>query len=564
MSWFLYLRYSIVFLSSLICQSQNNTADLNKLTPKELSPIFYKNEGNKKYQLQILKIYMPKAKKDKKKPINVAIGYYMYSTLYKDERAIQYLDSVIKYSKNLNDEYFPLGAYREKAYKLRQLQRYDEAIQNYIIAENLAKKTNLDFYYKIRLDIAELKSEELLQVDEALVLYRECLKYYEKQDTKRNDYFYCYNQVLFDMADAHKALKNTDSTTYYNRKGYKNCVITNDNYFKYLFVLNEGANLILKKKYNSAIDSIHKALPKMIELKNKANIIAGYYYLGHAYKGLKNKDKAIHNFKLLDSAYQTDKIMYPEAIDSYNYLIDHFRNTGNKEMELKYVSRLASIDSFLYKRHRNIDKVIRKKYEIPHLLAEKESTINNLQSKYSIALYGVVFFGSVLLGLIGYNRHQKRVHKERFDALMTKLNEQESIAENAEEKNITSTKEVVIADELVNSILKKLDRFEKKNEYLDSTITIQLLADKFETNSKYLSKIINEQKQIGFVQYINDLRIDYALKKLQGNTKLRKYTMIALANEFGFNTAESFSNAFFRKTGIKPSYYLKELNNTNN
>ena len=298
MNWFLRLIYYIIFLSPIICESQNNKVDLNKLTPKELSMLFYKNEGNKKYQLEILKIYMPKAKKDKKKPINVAIGYYMYATLYEGENKIYYLDKAIAHSKNLKDEYYPLDLYREKAYRLRQLYKYDEAIQNYILAENLAKKTNLDFYYKIRLDIAEVKSEELLQIDEALVLYRECLKYYEKQDTKRNDYFYCYNQVLFDIADAHKALKNTDSATYYNRKGYQNCLTTKDDYFKYLFVLNEGANLVLKKKFNTAIDSIHKALPKMIELKNKINIIAGYYYLGYAYKGLNKKEKAIHNFKL--------------------------------------------------------------------------------------------------------------------------------------------------------------------------------------------------------------------------------------------------------------------------
>ncbi len=35
--------------------------------------------------------------------------------------------------------------------------------------------------------------------------------------------------------------------------------------------------------------------------------------------------------------------------------------------------------------------------------------------------------------------------------------------------------------------------------------------------------------------------------------------MVAIAEEAGFNTAESFSKAFFKKTGIKPSYFIKEL-----
>lgn len=562
MNWASYLILSISLIYPVISSGQTTVPDLNKLSTKELSVLFYKNEGYKKYQSEILDIYMPKAKNDKKKPINIAVGYYMYSTLFEGKNKIYYLNKAIEHSKNLKDEYYPLDLYREKAYRLRQLQKYDEAISNYIIAEDLAKKTNLDFYYKIRLDIAELKSEELLQVDEALILYRECLKYYEKQDTKRNDYFYCYNQALFDIADAHKALKNTDSTTYYNKKGILNCVNSKDDYFKYLFILNEGANLVLKKKYRPAIDSINKALPKMIEFKNKINIVAGYYYLAYAYKGLKNEHKAIHNFKLLDSAYQADKIIYPEFISGYNYLINHYRNSGDKIMELKYVNRLMAIDSFFYERHRNIDKVIRKNYEIPHLLEEKESTINNLESKYSTALYGITFFVITVIGMFWYNRRQKEIYKKRFDALILKLNQPAPTIESNEEKINPTTREIILADEVVNSILRKLQEFEKRKGFLDSSISMKLLADQFETNTKYLSKIINEQKQVSFVQYINDLRIEYALKKLQNNTKLRKYTLIALANEFGFNTAESFSNAFFRKTGIKPSYYLKELNNT--
>ncbi|MBG6111996.1 AraC-like DNA-binding protein [Flavobacterium sp. CG_9.10] len=65
------------------------------------------------------------------------------------------------------------------------------------------------------------------------------------------------------------------------------------------------------------------------------------------------------------------------------------------------------------------------------------------------------------------------------------------------------------------------------------------------------------------IQYINDLRIDYALSKLQKNNKLRNYTVQALAQEFGFNGAESFSAAFYKKTGIKPTYFIKELTEFN-
>ena len=78
---------------------------------------------------------------------------------------------------------------------------------------------------------------------------------------------------------------------------------------------------------------------------------------------------------------------------------------------------------------------------------------------------------------------------------------------------------------MVNQILEKLKRFENKKEYLQSNITVQMLSTTFETNSKYVSKIVNTHKGKTFIQYINDLRIEYTIIQLQENNKLRKYTI---------------------------------------
>jgi AraC-like DNA-binding protein len=120
-----------------------------------------------------------------------------------------------------------------------------------------------------------------------------------------------------------------------------------------------------------------------------------------------------------------------------------------------------------------------------------------------------------------------------------------------------------IAEEVVQQILEKLQLFENQSGFLEATITIQKVATTLNTNSKYLSKIINEYKDKSFVQYINDFRIEYAINQLKKDPKLRNYTIQALALEFGFNNAESFSTAFYKKNGIKPTYFIKELGVTN-
>ena len=74
-----------------------------------------------------------------------------------------------------------------------------------------------------------------------------------------------------------------------------------------------------------------------------------------------------------------------------------------------------------------------------------------------------------------------------------------------------------------------------------------------------MSKIINYYKGENFSSYLNNLRIDYAINKLTTDKQYMKYTIQAIANETGFNSSESFSTAFYKKTGIKPSYFRKNF-----
>jgi AraC-like DNA-binding protein len=130
---------------------------------------------------------------------------------------------------------------------------------------------------------------------------------------------------------------------------------------------------------------------------------------------------------------------------------------------------------------------------------------------------------------------------------------------NVVDENKPKTETIGINEDIVNQILKKLTDFESSKGFLESNITIQTISESFETNNKYVSKIVNIYKEKTFIQYINDLRIEYALTSLKEDNKLRKYTIQALAIEFGFNNSESFSAAFHKKTGIKPTYFLKQL-----
>lgn len=130
-----------------------------------------------------------------------------------------------------------------------------------------------------------------------------------------------------------------------------------------------------------------------------------------------------------------------------------------------------------------------------------------------------------------------------------KRNKEESIEEN---------KSVTIPDKTEEEILKRLETFEKTNLFLDDKIRIATLAKHLQTNTKYLSAILNKTKNKSFNTYINHLRINYIVMKLQTDSQYLNYKISYLAKESGFASQSSFSSSFKEVTGKTPSTYIKE------
>ncbi|WP_307292697.1 AraC family transcriptional regulator [Flavobacterium sp. SORGH_AS_0622] len=503
-----------------------------------------------------------------KSSIRIAKANYQIALLYyksDKNKAIRYLDSVIKYSAKSNDKFFPTAAYCEKGDLLKSQFKFKEALSNYNMAEKTALRTNIDYYYVARESIAITKSEDLEEYNEALDIYKECYKYYKSKSIRNPIYAEYFQSILFGIADCFKSLKNTDSTSYYNKLGYLESKATKNEEWKYLFVLNEGANQVLKKNYGAAIDSIKKALPKIIKYKDTGNELAAYYYLGHAYKGQGNKLKAAENFIRVDSIQKLTKEITTEFIDGYPFLITYYENLGDKENQLKFITAYMSIDSTIQRNYRELNKLVNKEYDTPHLISNKERIIASLNSDKIKTYWGLG--GSILLtfilGVFAISQYNtKKRYRLRFEKIIKEtpvIANQQFVKEKDIKNESKKIDDIGIAKELTDQILEKLNHFEKSRGYLESNLTVQMISTTFETNSKYVSKVVNVYKEKSFIQYINDLRIDYAINQLQKNNKLRKYTIQALALEFGFNNAESFSIAFYKKTGIKPTYFIKRL-----
>ena len=126
-------------------------------------------------------------------------------------------------------------------------------------------------------------------------------------------------------------------------------------------------------------------------------------------------------------------------------------------------------------------------------------------------------------------------------------------------KNQVTKLELDINPEAADQLIKQLEKFEKNMKFLEKDLTSVKLAAAFNSNTKYLSKVILYSRGKKFGEYINDLKIDYIIEVLKNNRKVRNYTNKSLAEEAGFSSTQRFTSAFVSRTGISPTFFIEEL-----
>jgi AraC-like DNA-binding protein len=124
-------------------------------------------------------------------------------------------------------------------------------------------------------------------------------------------------------------------------------------------------------------------------------------------------------------------------------------------------------------------------------------------------------------------------------------------------------KKNIILKETEELILNKLKRFENSKRFNNKDISLSVLAGQFDTNTKYLSEIINSHYSMNFNTYINKLRINYIVEKLKTDPNFINYKISYLAENCGFSSHSSFATVFKSITGISPIKFIELLNNEN-
>lgn len=99
----------------------------------------------------------------------------------------------------------------------------------------------------------------------------------------------------------------------------------------------------------------------------------------------------------------------------------------------------------------------------------------------------------------------------------------------------------------------------EKEPYLDSSLTIQDLAEQVKIPVKDLSALINLYMNKHFFDFINEYRIEKA-KEILKDPLQKELTILEILYQVGFNSKSSFSTSFKKYTGKTPTDFRKNPN----
>jgi len=350
-----------------------------------------------------------------------------------------------------------------------------------------------------------------------------------------------------------------------NKKGVSIALKHNQQNLFYFFVVNEGINLNIKGDYEASIDSIEKAIPHI----SAPSKVVSNFYLGKSYYAIGKKEKALNYFKSIDSVFTKANDLWPPLRESYEYLIRDAKAKENLKLQLRYTNQLLKVDSIIHADYKYLSHTITNKYDNLELTANRDELIRSLKKQKGqverernwVIKVSVCITLILLLGLVYYYQYRRKYkkYKKLYNAIIEKSNSN-SIEEEIKVQNTKMIKVPVDIDAaVVQEILMQLNQFEKQHLYLENQISLSDVSKIVNTNSKYLSKIINSHKGKNFTTYINDLRIDYLIDRIQNDPVYKKYTINAIALEGGFSNPQAFYRVFKKRTGLKPGYFIKKV-----
>jgi AraC-like DNA-binding protein len=469
------------------------------------------------------------------------------------QTSLQYIDSCISYAQTQKNEDLLIKALSHKGKTYFTFGKYNDAIHYYLQLDSLARKTkNIRYQIYSNHSIGSIKNimgdhkgatELFLKNKDIIVPILEEKKYHT-----------VYLNTLIGLSSAYTYF-DIDAAANYLPELRKVSIEKKDmDALSYYYSL-QGIVKYKRKEYDEALAVLQQADSLISSLGTKRNLYPVYRFRGksHYEKGeFLEAIAAFEAIKKLQKEIEFDDFRFREVL---SLLANSYEQIDSTEKALENY-RLAHKYSYTDTIQKAIRYTILKEYDKKTLESKIETLKikSNRKERQNTSLWAIsagLLVAFIILFWI--YKKQQRDNKKKFDELLQKL------ASEAEKTTPETSNKYQISDQKIAKILDGLHKFEKTNAFLNKNTSLVTVAKKLNTNTTYLSQIVNDQKGITFKNYITELRINYVLYKLKNDKVLRSYSVKAIAKELGFKSEGAFSRAFKKQTGIYPSFFIKNL-----
>ncbi len=302
-------------------------------------------------------------------------------------------------------------------------------------------------------------------------------------------------------------------------------------------------------------------------------VLSTYIGISYVYRLEKRYEEAIDYLKKAERLAHLHRAIDME-VQIYKMLSEVYRLQGNPEQSRHYnIVYLESKDSVM-----NINRLgTIGEMELIHDLKKEEEKVLELAMKRKIQSY-IIGMAGLLIGLIAvflivvvkknrqlgarnkslFQKYQELMVVEEEERMLRKSYEDRLNKRETDEKSTEKYSKSRLNEEDKEQLIYRIEETMNTTEIIcQSDFTISKLAKEVDSNTSYVSQVINEKYGMTFSILVGSYRVREACRRMNDQANYGNVTIEAISESVGFKSRVTFLNSFKRTVGLTPSEYLR-------
>lgn len=389
---------------------------------------------------------------------------------------------------------------------------------------------------------------------------------------------YCWADIIDIKFNEHKDIRQE----ILQLKDFKG---TKEPSYQYTKLLGNGMEAYARKDYQAAFDSFYqmgKSCPSSEKGNKDVLMLKAMRYQAAVLDAQGKQQAAINLLKKIAKKAEDGNMGHVE-VWIYKIMYEYFDSLGQKDL-----ANIYQLKYYKTKEHLSISGHIENMGQMQFLYQLK--TVNDKvkalsikrQQQQIIFIISTIALITIIIALIlslRYYQRKKTYIQNLYDKNMALLqlqenrkpndNQQETIIEKETQKEDNEKKEAptenneryatsYLDDKSKEELLNRISAVMKDTKTICSPdFSIKQLSEMIESNTTYVSQVINEKYNMNFRTILNERRIAIACKRLSDTQHYGQYTIEAIATSVGFKSRTNFALVFKKITGLSASEFQR-------